>query len=128
VAKFARGQVWRADVPFNDEPAAGKYRPVVIIGHSRFGPNEDGVLLVVPVTSFGDGGDPKNGDVVIEDHSTAGLRSKSWARARRLWGLNPAALDRLKGSTGTVSADVMSQILLEAEKLFLPNGSRTSKD
>lgn len=128
MTKFARGQVWRADVPFNDEPAAGKYRPVVVVGFSRFGPDEDGVLLVVPVTSFGDGGNPKNGDVVIEDHVTAGLRSRSWARARRLWGLNPRALDLQRGSTGTVSPEVMSEILLEAEKLWLPNGSRTGQE
>jgi mRNA-degrading endonuclease toxin of MazEF toxin-antitoxin module len=78
VAKtFARGQVWRADVPFNEEPAAGKYRPVVIVGFSRFGPTEDGVLLVVPVTSFGQGGQAKNGDVEIVDHGQAGLRGRS---------------------------------------------------
>ncbi|GAA2242947.1 hypothetical protein GCM10010413_52070 [Promicromonospora sukumoe] len=118
MTKFARGQVWRADVPFNDEPAAGKYRPVVVIGISKFGNDEDGVLLVVPVTSFGDGGSPRNGDVVIDDHSQAGLKGRSWARARRLWGLSPRALDAQKGSTGTVSPEVMSAILTEVEKLF----------
>lgn len=116
---FQRGQIWRVRVPYNDDPQTLKYRPVVVIGWSKFGADQDNVVLVVPVTSFGDGGGPKQGDVEIREQQLGGLsRSPSWARARRVWGADPKAFDRARGCTGEVTPAVMALILTEIEKLF----------
>lgn len=114
------GQVWRADVPFNDEPNAGKYRPVLVLGYSRFGKDEDNVVLVVSITTHGGRGVGRGGDVPLsaQEATAAGLRSAGWVRARRLWGLDPRALDSDKGPTGFVSEDLMSDVLKEVQRLF----------
>ena len=116
--KVKRGEVWRADVPFNDDPAQAKYRPVVVIGWSKVGPDQDSVILVVPITTFGDGARPREGDVEVPDPKACGLNKRGWVRARRVWGADPAALDLQTGPTGSVSPQVMAQILIEIEKLF----------
>lgn len=115
-----RGQVWRARVPYSDDPTKLKFRPVVVIGWSpKFGPDQDNVILVVPITSFGDGGAPRQGDVVIYEQQRGGLsKAPSWARARRVWGADPRAFDTARGCTGTVTPEVMAQILIEIERMF----------
>ena len=120
--QIARGDVWRSRFPYNDNPAQSKMRPIVILGYSKFGVGEDGNILVVPVSSFGDGGRPRKGDIQIDDIRRAGLdlTKDSWVHARRLFCLHPNAFDAGKGAVkkGSVTSTVMSQILLEAEKLF----------
>jgi len=116
--RLKRGQVWRAAVPFNDDPEQTKLRPVVVIGWSRVGLDQDSVVLVVPITTFGSGGRPREGDVEIPDPQSGGLNKRCWVRARRVWAADPAAFDRQTGSTGSVSPQVMAEILIEIEKLF----------
>ena len=116
---FKRGQVWRALVPYNDEPVKGKERPVIVVGWSQMGQDQDNVVLVIPVTTFGDGGRPAEGDVEILDQQRGGLnKSPSWARARRVWGADPRCFDRRRGCTGTVTPEVMAAILVQIEKMF----------
>jgi len=114
----ARGEIWHAHVPYTDKPRQRKHRPVVILGVSKMGRNQDQVVLVVPITSFGDGGAAKEGDVELLDWARYGLSKRSWVRARRLWGADPRVLDKKRGSSGSVPADVVSAILLEIERLF----------
>lgn len=114
-----RGQVWRAFVPFTDDPVQRKHRPVIVIGWSKLGSDQDNVVLVVPVTSFGDGGSPREGDVEIVDQQLGGFnKTPVWARARRVWGADPHAFDQQRGCTGTVTPEVMALILLEIERMF----------
>ena len=113
-----RGQVWRALVPFNDRPVKGKERPIIVIGWSKMGSDQDNVVLVVPVSSFSDGGEPREGDVEIAEQQLGGLNRASWARARRVWGADPVAFDQRRGATGTVTPDVMAKILIEIERMF----------
>ncbi len=116
--KVARGEVWYAQVPYNDDPAQAKHRPTVVLGVSAMGTNQDQVVLVVPITSFGDGAGPKGGDIELTDWQRFGLKKPSWVRARRLWGADPRVFDRRRGPVGSVSSSVMSAILLEVERLF----------
>lgn len=116
--RVARGQIWMAAVPYNEDPTQTKHRPVLVIGTSPKGPTEDSVVLVLPITSFGGGGGFKNGDVPLLNWRRFGLDRGSYVRARRLWGADPRALDRTRGSLGSVSEDVMSQVLTEIMTFF----------
>ncbi len=116
--RVQRGEIWHAHVPFTDDPDQRKHRPVVVLGFSRTGRNQDNVVLVVPVTSFGEGASPKEGDVELSDWANFGLKKPSWVRARRLWGADPRVFDQRRGPSGSVSSEVMSLILLEIQKLF----------
>ncbi|MGV0050801.1 type II toxin-antitoxin system PemK/MazF family toxin [Mycobacterium colombiense] len=113
-----RGEVWLARVPYNENPQEAKQRRVVVLGWSPIGPLEDSVILVAPVTSFGEGGQPRNGDIAILNWRRLGFLKPSWVRARRIWGANPAAFDRTKGSLGSVTDTELTQILTEVANLF----------
>lgn len=115
--KFVRGQVYDAWVPFKDAPDDEKLRPVLVLGWSATGPREDGVVLVVPITSFGDGGQPRNGDVSISDWAAAGLKKPSHVRARRLWGADPQMFSR-QSARGKVDEATMAAVLAEVGALF----------
>ena len=116
--RVARGQIWRAMVPYNDDPAEAKRRPVLVLGFSAHGPNEDSVILVAPITSFGDGGRPRNGDVALLNWRQFGLDHGSYVRARRIWGADPKVFDQQRGCLGSVSEDVLSQVLTEIMPFF----------
>jgi mRNA-degrading endonuclease toxin of MazEF toxin-antitoxin module len=114
----ARGEIWRALVPYNDNPVDAKRRPVLVLGFSAHGPTEDSVILVAPITSFGDGGRARNGDVPLLNWRNFGLDRGSYVRARRIWGADPKAFDQSRGCLGKVSEDVMSQVLTEIMPFF----------
>lgn len=116
--RVQRGEIWHAHVPFTEDPDQRKQRPVVVLGFSRTGRGQDSVVLVVPVTSFGEGASPREGDVELADWASFGLTKPSWVRARRLWGADPRVFDQRRGPSGSVSPNVMSMILLEIQKLF----------
>lgn len=113
---LSSGQIRYAQVPYTDDPAQRKWRPVVVVGWSKFGRGQDQVVLVVPITSFEGAPKPRDGDIVI-DWQAAGLRKPSWVRARRLWGADPKALSE-RASPGNVTDTELAQILLEIEALF----------
>ncbi|WP_082893185.1 type II toxin-antitoxin system PemK/MazF family toxin [Rhodococcus qingshengii] len=113
-----RGQIWLARVPYNDDPDESKLRPVLVIGFSAHTSRDDAVVLVAPITSFGDGGQAKFGDVALLNWRKFGLSHGSYVRARRIWGASPAAFDQAKGSLGEVNESVMAQVLTEVSALF----------
>lgn len=106
-------------VPFNDTNA-GKDRPVVVLGWTGFGPQDDHNILLVPVTTFG--GDPtgkvRSGDVKVSNYKDCGLKDNAYVRAHRLVSLNPRALRLEDGPRGTLTSTDFSHVLLEIEKLF----------
>ncbi|WP_086935697.1 type II toxin-antitoxin system PemK/MazF family toxin [Rhodococcus erythropolis] len=116
--RVQRGQIWIARVPYNDDPVESKRRPVLVIGFSAHSPRDDAVILVAPITSFGDGGQPKLGDVELLNWRKFGLSHGSYVRARRIWGASPAAFDQAKGALGEVNESVMSRVLTEVSALF----------
>jgi mRNA-degrading endonuclease toxin of MazEF toxin-antitoxin module len=118
------GDLWWTWVPYNDRARAGKDRPVVILGWSRASLVDDSVVLVVPVTSFDSVPKPKAGDIEIKNLKQAGLNKPSWVRARRVFNVVPAALDRSRGAIGFVGQDEMAAIYTELASLLRPGGAR----
>jgi mRNA-degrading endonuclease toxin of MazEF toxin-antitoxin module len=117
----AAGQIWMAAVPYKEDPDEAKYRPVVVVTVSPQGPNEDNVVVLVPITGFHSGGSAKNGDVpVLNYRNIPGLSSGdgAWVRARRLWSADVAALDARRGVIGTMPKDVMDAIYAVIISLF----------
>jgi len=112
---LAAGQVRAAKVPYTDDPAVTKHRPVVVIGWSKFTAQDDRVVLVVPVTSFDSVPKPRNGDVEL-DHVACGLSKPSWARARRLWGADPKVFTAK--IYGNITRSELDLIYLEIEGLL----------
>lgn len=117
MALVKRGEVWWAWVPYNDVEQGGKRRPVLVLGWSVEGYGQDAVVLVVPLTSFGDGAAPRHGDVATSDSRFDYKGRPSYIRARRLFGLDPVLL-RNSRKLGDVSDTVYAAVLLEIEKMF----------
>jgi mRNA-degrading endonuclease toxin of MazEF toxin-antitoxin module len=105
-------------VPFNDA-AAGKDRPVIVLGWSLFTPRDDHNILVVPVSSFGgDASKARDGDLQIANPTRVGLSTGSFARCRRLHSLHPDALRLPVGPLGTIDGQELNAILTEVAKMF----------
>jgi mRNA-degrading endonuclease toxin of MazEF toxin-antitoxin module len=114
-----RGQVWYAQVPFNNEVDEGKVRPVVVVGWSPFNTNDDHNILIVPSYTFG--GDPsraRGGDMQLSDPASAGLGADSFIRTRRLMTLHPMAILWNRSSLGTLVHKDWEMVLTEIERLF----------
>lgn len=119
---YERGQVWNAYIPYNDGPYnkgedVGKKRPVIVVGWTKHGPNEDGNILVVPVTTFG-GNPPKKlraGQFEVSDLETAGLKAskRSFVLARRFITINSKSIDKEKGYRGTIADEEIAKIVAE---------------
>ena len=88
-----RGQVWHAQVPYNDEVDESKVRPIVIVGWSDFGTKDDHNILVVPSSTFdGDPSKAKSSDLSLADWKAAGLSAGSFIRTRRVMSLHPSMI------------------------------------
>ena len=113
-----RGQVWYALVPYSEDPAKAKERPVLVLGASPQTPHDDRVIVVAPITGFSESGTARNGDVPILNWRNCGLNKPSWVRARRVWGADPAAFSTERGCTGTVDTKTVQLVLTEFAGLF----------
>lgn len=108
-------------MPYSNEPSKRKHRPCVVISWSPQGASEDSIIVVVPITSFGDGGRPRNGDVLVLDDQMGGLSKRSWVRARRLFGADTAAFDPSRRQRrGVLDSMTLEAVLLEVEKVLTP--------
>lgn len=115
--RASRGEIWWAKFPYSDDPEQGKTRPVLVLGLSPSGPNQDSVVLVAPITSYGGGASARTGDVAILNWRGLGLEKASWVRARRVWGANPSILQGDK-PMAHVDAQVMSTVFQEIASLL----------
>lgn len=116
---FTRGDIWHAFVPYNDNPDESKRRPVLVLAVSPQGHEDDRVIVVAPITSFGDGGGAKSGDVpILNWRNINGLDKASWVRARRVWGADTRAFDTQSGRAGTVDQTTLTNVIVEFGKLF----------
>lgn len=113
-----QGQIVWAKVPYNDDPEKGKHRPAVVLGSSPMSAGDDRVVLIAMITSFGDGGTPKLGDVELLDWSSLGLTKRSWVRARRLWGASPAAIKPPSGPIHRVDQITLGRIYQEINAML----------
>lgn len=114
-----RGQVWHAQVPFNNVVDESKVRPVVIIGWSSFAHNDDHNILVVQSSTFGgDASKARGGDLQLADWAEAGLSDKSFVRTRRLMTLHPSMFLWDRGARGTLARRDWEAVLTEIERLF----------
>lgn len=116
---YSRGDVFYADVPFNEAPENRKRRPVVVLGASPMNREEDQVVLVAQITSFGGGGHALGGDVPILNWRNLGFTKESWIRARRLWGANPSALSPYSANPPRVDDFTLTKVLNEISDLLL---------
>ncbi len=113
-----QGQVVWAKVPYNDDPEKGKRRPAVVLGSSAMTYMDDRVVLLVMITSFGDGGSPKRGDIELLDWANLGLSKPSWVRARRLWGADPAAIQQPADPARCIDQFTLGRIYQEINDLL----------
>ena len=116
-----RGQVWYAQVPYNDVVDESKVRPVVIVGWSPFTKDDDHNILVVPSSTFsGDATKAKGGDINLFDPATAGLAgsSTSFIRTRRLMSLHPKMILWDRGLMGTLVTKDWEAVITELERFF----------
>jgi PemK-like, MazF-like toxin of type II toxin-antitoxin system len=107
------GQIWITRFPFKDNPSQGKERRVVVVAVSPQGPNEDAVVLLVPITGHHGGGLQRNGEIAVLNYrNIPGLSDGdgAWIQARRLWGADPAVLDFKTGPIGVLPQDLMSAV------------------
>ncbi|GAA2750194.1 type II toxin-antitoxin system PemK/MazF family toxin [Amnibacterium kyonggiense] len=120
------GQVWHAWVPYREKPkpgeAAGKFRPVVILGWA-LEPGQSQDVIVVPSTTFDKTpSKAKTNDLRLRDFGTAGLDKDSFIRCGRLTSLDPRSLDRDKGPLGTLTDRDLKMIVNEVSPMFAVSG------
>lgn len=114
----AAGEIWEAHVPYREDPDQGKLRPVLILAVGPSGPDEDEVVLTLPITGFHGNARPRAGDVAILNwRQIEGLTDPSWVRARRVWAAHPSALTRKLGGAG-LPEDTINQVVEQFLYLF----------
>jgi hypothetical protein len=112
-----RAQIWWAQVPYNNDAAMAKPRPVVIIGYSSFAKGEDHNVLVVPSYTFnGDSSKALVGDIKLTDR-VPGMDA-SFIRTRRLMSLHPNQILWSRGLIGSATKRDWDAMITEIEKLF----------
>jgi hypothetical protein len=89
-----------------------------VVGWSNFDRNADQVILIVPVTSHGQGGHTRPGEILISNPEAYSLTEGSFVRARRIFSIHPKRLSTAEGPIGTLSQEIMVEIIDEIAKLF----------
>lgn len=118
MAQFTQGQVVRATFPYKEDPEEGKSRPALVIGGSPGTPQDDNVLVVVLITSFGGGSAPLRGDVEITNWSQLGFTSRSWVRARRLWSPHPSVVTPFRTPTPSLDPFTLKKVFDEISAML----------
>jgi len=116
------GQLWKVQIPHTDSENSGEKRPCVIVGWSSFNSGEDQVILVVPITSHGQGGHTRPGEIAIPEPEKHSLTPGSCVRARRVFSIHPSRLTRNEGPIDTLSNEIVIEILETIAKLFDVDG------
>lgn len=118
------GTVCDAFVPFNDtapskSSAGGKRRPVVIIGWSDQGSGKPSTVLIVPITSHGDGGRPQPGEIQISNAKDLSLKSDSFARPYHLMAIHSSSFDTDDGIHGRLEDHDFGAIVSAVAHMFV---------
>lgn len=114
-----RGEIWRVLVPFGGDAVGAKERPAAVVGWSKFGPNEDQQVLVVPISTFGgDATKARNGDIRPANYAASRLSSGSFIRTRRLMALTPKAFQFSRGPIGMLDSRDIQAVLTELQRLI----------
>lgn len=116
------GQLWWVTIPYTDNPKNLEKRPCVVVGWSGFTMSDDQVILVVPITSFSDGGTPKSGDIEIPNPRTVNLTLNSHARSTRLQAIHPSRLVPMDSLQSTLDENTLDLILRGIADLFNVSG------
>lgn len=116
------GQIWWVNVPHTDSEAKLDRRPAAIVGWSQFFKNNDEIILVVPITSHGNGGQPRTVEIEIPEPEKYKLDSGSHIRARNIYSIHPSRLTKKDGPLDTLSDDLISQTLQIISNLFTVQG------
>lgn len=113
------GEIWAIPFPYAEKPHF-KTRPVLIVGASPMGQQEEEVILVAMITSQVAG--QRNGDVPILNTGAAGLSKPSIIKARRLYSASPRRF-RTNGANkvGELDTQTFNNVLSEIAVLFSPS-------
>jgi|GEM_PF-5673980 len=110
------GQIWTINYPYTSNPVEYKPRPGVIVGWTDFGPDEDELVWVVSITSHGDGGRSRKGEIKVENPDQFGLTEGSYIRARNIYSISTDLFPTSIGPIGTLSDELVVRILKEIAK------------
>jgi hypothetical protein len=120
------GQIWWIKFPYSDDPAKHKLRPAAIMGWSKFGPNEDGKILVAAISSHqGQTVKARHGEILINDHTLVGLSKPSYIRPRMLFSIDVSVIEG-SNPLGTLQTAELIQALEEIAEMFQAPGAITS--
>jgi hypothetical protein len=127
MALIQQGQVWMLEVPFIDDPTKSKNRPAMVVGWANLNGDGNPSILIVPITSFGNGGLPISGDVKLNAESI-GLRSNGYVRSSRPFTIHPRLLFQSRKPIGTVESDVFLQVRNWINQFLEPQGIASVRD
>lgn len=116
------GQVWWINIRWTDSKETVEKRPAVIVGWSEFSKKDDQVILVSAITSHGDGGTPKIGEIEIPNPESYSLSTNSHIRARSITSIHPSLITSNDGPICTLATSLMVQTLTEISKMFSVQG------
>lgn len=103
--------------------ADGKCRPVVIIGWSDFGQKQPSTIVVVPITSHGDGGRRQPGELPLADPQSSGLSDNSVVRPHSIIALHPNSMLLDEDPVGKLSDSEFGAVVSAIGQMFMTVGS-----
>lgn len=116
------GQIWWVRIRWADSEETVEERPAVIVGWSAFSDRDDQIIIVASITSHGDGGIPRIGEIKIPKPQDYSLTPNSHIRARQLTSIHPSLLTPANGPISTLDNSLTIQTLTEISKMFTVQG------
>lgn len=117
-----------AFIPYRDTPpsrseADGKRRPIIVFGWSDFGPDKPSTILVVPVTTHGNGGRVLAGEVPITEPDRVGLRENSHAQPGMIIALHAGSIDLDATPQGYIADHDFKAVVAGIAHMFVATNS-----
>lgn len=116
------GQIWRVKIRWADSDNTVEERPAVIVGWSQFSNRDDQIILVSSITSHGDGGISRLGEIKIPNPDKYSLSPNSHIRARQITSIHPNLLTPANGPIATLDPSMTIETLTEISKMFTVTG------
>jgi len=105
---IGRGQVWLVKFPFEEDLTQGKDRTCLILGWSEFGPNQDEMIWIMPISTFdGNKSKAKKSDLLLDPYSMDFLSKGSYLRTARVASVGPKSILSNMKYFGTVPKEVL---------------------
>jgi len=101
---IARGEIWRARFPFQDDLMKGKTRPCLILGWTESSAHSDQKVWVMPFSSLSDGDVVKKNDYEVKSWQECNLSQGSYLRTGRVASVD---FETLQERIGTATQDLV---------------------